>query len=157
MGKGNPTRFAEIDARIASTMRRWGVPALRVSLAVIFVWFGVLKPLGLSPAEDLVLATVGWMPLLRPDQWLAVIGWWEVAIGLTFLHRATLRLAIALLALQMVGTFLPLVLLPEIAFQPGRIPFGPTLEGQYIVKNLLILSAALVVGGTVGRWRGSRV
>lgn len=130
-------------------MRRVGTPALRVSLAVIFVWFGILKPLGLSPAAPLVRATVGWLPVFSPGQWVSIIGWWEVAIGLTFLHRATVRLAIALLALQMVGTFLPLVLLPEVTFQPGRIPYAPTMEGQYIVKNLLILSAALVVGGTV--------
>lgn len=103
---------------------------LRASLAVIFVWFGVLKPLGLSPAEDLVLATVGWLPVLGAEQWLSLIGWWEVAIGLTFLHRATVRLAIALLALQMVGTFLPLVMLPEITFQAGRVPYAPTPEGQ---------------------------
>ncbi len=132
-------------------MRRWALPALRISLAVIFVWFGLLKPLGLSPAEGLVLATVDWMPFLEPRQWLAVIGWWEVAIGLTFLHRKTSRLAILLLAGQMVGTFLPLVLLPETTFQPGRIPYAPTLEGQYIIKNLLIISAALVIGGTLRR------
>lgn len=72
-----------------------------------------------------------------------------VFFGLGFLHPATVRLAIALLAIQMVGTFLPLVLLPEVTFQPGRIPYAPTLEGQYIVKNLIIISAALVIGGTV--------
>ncbi len=130
-------------------MRRWGILALRVSLAVIFVWFGILKPLELSPAAPLVRATVGWMPLLSPDGWVAVIGWWEVAIGVTFLFRRTVRIAIALLALQMGGTFLPLVLRPEVAFQPGHIPYAPTLEGQYIIKNLLIISAALVIGGTV--------
>ena len=134
-------------------MRRWSLPALRVSLATIFVWFGILKPLGLSPAEGLVLATVRWMPLLEPRQWLSVIGWWEVAIGLTFLHRKTSRLAILLLGLQMVGTFLPLLLLPEITFQSGRVPYAPTLEGQYIVKNLLIISAALAVGGTLRHTR----
>jgi uncharacterized membrane protein YkgB len=142
-------RFARIDAEVASFMRRWGVPGLRVSLAIIFVWFGVLKPLGVSPAEDLVLATVRWLPVLRADQWLSVIGWWEVAIGLTFLHRSTIRVAIALLALQMVGAFMPLVMLPDVTFQAGRVPYAPTLEGQYIIKNLLIISAALVVGGTV--------
>lgn len=130
-------------------MRRWGVPALRVSLAVIFVWFGILKPLGLSPAAPLVKATVGWMPLFSADGWLAIIGWWEVLIGLTFLTRKTSRIAIALLAMQMVGTFLPLALLPEVTFQPGHFPYAPTLEGQYIIKNLLIISAALVLGGTV--------
>jgi uncharacterized membrane protein YkgB len=138
-----------LDRRISTTMRRWGPKALRYSLAVIFIWFGILKPLGISPAEPIVRATVHWMPLLSPGQWVSVIGWWEVAIGVTFLFRSTIRLAIALLAMQMVGTFLPLVILPDITFQPGRIPYGPTIEGQYIVKNLLIISAALVVGGSV--------
>jgi len=143
--------FEWIDARIAGFMRMWGTPALRVSLAVVFVWFGLLKPLGLSPAAELVLLTVAWMPLFAPVTWLAIIGWWEVLIGLTFLFHKTLRLAIALLFLQMIGTFLPLVLLPDIAFQAGRFPYAPTMEGQYIVKNLVIIAAALVVGGTVRR------
>lgn len=140
-----------IDRRIAGFMHRWGEVALRASLATIFIWFGVLKPFGLSPAEDVVKKTAAWMPFFVPDVWLAVIGWWEVAIGVTFIFHKTIRLAIALLALQMVGTFLPLVILPEVTFQPGHIPYAPTLEGQYIIKNLLIISAALAVGGTVRR------
>ncbi len=143
--------FAELDQRIAATMARWGVPAIRFSFAVIFIWFGILKPLGYSEAAPLVLATVDWMPLLEATQWLAVIGWWEVAIGVFFLFRSTLRIAIALLLLQMVGTFMPLVILPSVTFQDGLIPFAPTMEGQYIIKNLMIISAALVVGGTVRR------
>jgi len=138
-----------LDRIIASFMKRWGTVALRYSLAVIFIWFGLLKPLGFSPAAELVMRTVEWMPLLSPAGWLGVIGWWEVAIGVTFCFRRTIRLAIALLAMQMLGTFMPLILLPEVTFQTGRIPYGLTLEGQYIVKNLLIISAALVVGGTV--------
>jgi uncharacterized membrane protein YkgB len=144
-------RLEVVDGSIASFMQRWGVPTLRVALAVIFVWFGLLKPLGLSPAEELVLATVETLPVFRSETWLVLIGWWEVAIGVTFLHPATIRIAIALLALQMVGTFLPLVLFPEVTFQSGRIPYGLTMEGQYIVKNLLIIAAALVIGGTVRR------
>ncbi len=143
--------FDTLDRRISRTMARWGIPLLRGALAVIFVWFGVLKPLGASPAAPLVLATVEWMPLLAPETWLAVIGWWEVAIGLCFLWTPAVRVAIALLALQMVGTFLPLVLLPDVTFQAGRFPWAPTVEGQYIFKNLLIIAAALVVGGTVRR------
>jgi uncharacterized membrane protein YphA (DoxX/SURF4 family) len=143
--------LSELDRRIAAFMERWGVLALRISLGLIFIWFGILKPLGLSPAQPLIEATVDWMPGLTPAQWVAAIGWWEVAIGLAFLVRRTIRLAIALLAVQMVGTFMPLVVLPEVTFQPGRYPVGPTIEGQYIIKNLLIISAALVVGGTVRR------
>lgn len=93
------------------------------------------------------------LPLLSPRGWLNVIGWWEVAIGVTFCFRGTVRIAIALLALQMFGTFMPLVMLPEVTFQSDRIPYALTLEGQYIVKNLLIISAAIVIGGTV---RGNR-
>lgn len=139
------------DARIAAFMERHGSNALRYSLAVIFLWFGILKPLSISPAEPLVLMTVNWMPFFAPETWLAVIGWWEVLIGVTFLFRGTVRVAIALLALQMVGTFMPLVILPHVTFQEGMVPYGPTMEGQYIIKNLLILSAALVVGGGVRR------
>lgn len=144
-----PRRFDRLDRNISAHMHRWGDPALRISLAIIFVWFGILKPLGLSPAASLVRATTAWMPFFDPDQWVAIIGWWEVAIGLTFLFRATTRIAIALLAMQMIGTFLPLVLLPAVTFQAGHIPYAPTVEGQYIIKNLLIISAALVLGGTV--------
>ena len=143
--------FTRVDRTIAGFMRRTGVPALRISLAIIFVWFGILKPLGISPAAGLVTATVGWMPLFTPDQWLGIIGWWEVLIGVSFLFRRTVRLAIALLAMQMVGTLLPLFLLPNVTFQPGHLPYAPTMEGQYIIKNLLIISAALVIGGTVNR------
>ncbi len=84
------------------------------------------------------------MPILTARSWLSVIGWWEVAIGVTFLFHRTLRVAVALLLLQMAGTFMPLVILPEVTFQEGRFPFAPTLEGQYIIKNLLIISASQV-------------
>lgn len=149
MNSTSVNRIDRIDLCIASVMKRWGIAALRWSLAVIFIWFGILKPLGVSPAAPLVLQTVDWMPVLSPNQWLAIIGWWEVLIGVTFLFRRTLRIAIGLLALQMVGTFMPLVMLPDITFQPDAWPYAPTMEGQYIIKNLLIISAALVIGGTV--------
>lgn len=143
--------FDSIDRRISTFMERWGILALRYSMAVIFIGFGILKPLGISPAAPLVEQTVAWLPLFSPETFVDLIGWWEVAIGVTFLFRATIRLAIALLAMQMVGTFMPLVMLPEVTFQAGRAPFAPTMEGQYIIKNLLIISSALVIGGTVRR------
>ena len=130
-------------------MGRWGTLAVRISFGIIFIWFGILKPLGISSAEPLVIATVPWLPVFDGGTWVSIIGWWEVAIGIAFLFRRTLRVAVALLALQMVGTFMPLVLLPDVTFQAGHFPYGPTLEGQYIIKNLMIISAALVVGGTV--------
>ncbi|MEL6330361.1 MAG: hypothetical protein AAFR38_11930 [Planctomycetota bacterium] len=142
-------RIDVLDERISAAMRRHGVDALRYALALIFIWFGLLKPLGLSPAAPLVLQTVDWMPVFSAQTWLAIIGWWEVAIGACFFFRPALRIAIGLLALQMAGTFMPLVILPSVTFQEGRFPYALTMEGQYIVKNLLIIAAAMVVGGTV--------
>ena len=130
-------------------MGRWGTLAVRISFGIIFIWFGILKPLGISSAEPLVIATVPWLPVFDGGTWVSIIGWWEVAIGIAFLFRRTIRVAVALLALQMVGTFMPLVLLPDVTFQAGHFPYGPTMEGQYIIKNLMIIAAALVVGGTV--------
>jgi uncharacterized membrane protein YkgB len=139
----------ELDQKIRERMKCIGHPMARVSLFIVFFWFGILKPLGLSAAAPLVIKTVDWMPLLSPEQWLSVIGWWEVVIGISFLFRKTTRLAIALLFLQMIGTFMPLFILPEVTFQPGGVPFLPTIEGQYIIKNVIIISAALVIGGSL--------
>lgn len=136
-------RLDEIDHRITSFMDKYGILLLRVSLAIIFIWFGILKPLGLSPAEELVKNTVYWFP---PEYFVPILGWWEVLIGVFILIRPLIRLSLILLFLQMPGTFLPLVLLPEVCFT--EFPYGLTLEGQYIIKNLVLISAALVVGGT---------
>ncbi len=124
-------------------MDKYGILLLRVSIAIIFIWFGILKPLGLSPAEELVKNTVYWFP---PEYFVPILGWWEVLIGVFILIRPLIRISLFLLFLQMPGTFLPLVLLPEVCFT--EFPYGLTLEGQYIIKNLVLISAALVVGGT---------
>jgi uncharacterized membrane protein YkgB len=141
--------FDATDRRIAESMNKIGLPALRLSLGIIFIWFGILKTIGLSPAEGLVLATVDWMPIFSAETWLIIIGWWEVIIGICFLFKPTLRVAIGLLAMQMAGTLLPLFILTEVTWQAGSFPYAPTMEGQYIIKNLLIISAAIVIGGTV--------
>ena len=119
-----------------------------ISFGIIFIWFGILKPLGLSAAEPLVLKTVVWLPFFEPTSWLNIIGWWEVLIGITFLFKVTTRIAIGLLFLQMAGTFIPLFTLTDITFQNGSF-WLPTMEGQYIIKNLMIISGALVIGGRI--------
>ena len=99
---------------------------------------------GLAEPRALVRRTVYFIP---PDVFLPILGWWEVAIGVGLLYRPLYRAAILLLFLQMPGTLLPLVLLPEVCFT--QVPWGLTLEGQYIIKNAVLIGAALVVGGTV--------
>ncbi|AGB14715.1 hypothetical protein Halru_0062 [Halovivax ruber XH-70] len=137
-------RFDELDVRIASAMNRWSIPILRASLAVVFVWFGALKVFEISPAADLVAATVYVVP---PDVFVPVLGVWEVLIGLCLLYRPLIRVGILLLFLQLPGTFLPLVILPEVVYTTA--PYALTVEGQYIVKNLVIIGAALAIGSTV--------
>jgi uncharacterized membrane protein YkgB len=136
--------LTELDHRIAGWMRRNGLVVLRWGLALVFIWFGILKPFGMSPAEELVRRVVYVVP---PDLFVPILGWWEVAIGVGLLYRPFNRTAIFLLFLQMPGTLLPLVLLPEVCFT--QAPWGLTLEGQYIIKNAVLIGAALVVGGTV--------
>jgi uncharacterized membrane protein YkgB len=118
---------------------------VRVPLFIIFFWFGILKVLEASPATELIIETVFWMPFFSAETWVIVIGYWEMAIGVCFLNKKTTLIAVVLMFLQMTGTFLPLLILPEITFQNSN-PFLPTLEGQYIIKNIIIITAALIIG-----------
>ena len=118
---------------------------IRTPLFVIFFWFGLLKVIKLSPAQGLIIDTVYWMPFLSPENWVIVIGYWEMLIGLFFLAKKTTFYAMLLLFLQMSGTFMPLVLLPSVTFQDSNYLL-PTLEGQYIIKNIIIITSAIVVG-----------
>jgi len=142
------TNFKNLINTFDTSMAKWmyshGKIYLRFSLAFIFIWFGALKPIGLSPAQELVERTVYWFD---PENFIPILGWWEVSIGVCLLFKPVIRGAIFLLFLQMPGTFLPLILLPEICFT--QVPFGLTLEGQYIIKNLILISAGIVIGGTV--------
>ena len=141
----NKAVIIKLDIFISNYMSTYGILLLRYSLAMIFIWFGLLKPLGISPAQELVENTVYWFD--DKATFVNFLGWWEVVIGFTMCFRPLIRISIFLLFLQMPGTFLPLVLLPDVCFTD--FPYGLTLEGQYIVKNLIIISSALVIGGTV--------
>jgi len=134
----------DIDARITHWMKHHGIQLLRISVGIVFVWFGFLKIIGFSPAAELVARTVFWFD---PGWFVPFLGLWEVVIGICFIFRPLVRVGIFLLFPQMAGTFLPLFLLPSITFQGSY--FLPTLEGQYIIKNLVIISAAIVIGSHV--------
>ena len=147
--------FDRLDARITAGLARAGVPVLRLGLGLVFLWFGVLKFFpGLSPAEDLATRTIERLTLgaVTRDVALPLLAAWETLIGLGLLTGRFLRATLLLLALQMAGTVTPLVLFPTEAFM--RFPFAPTLEGQYIIKNIVLIGAAMVVGATV---RGGRL
>jgi len=150
-----PGWFHRIDSALTQAMAERGVLALRLSLGVVFFWFGLLKWFpGLSPAQTLAADTIarlsfGSVPAATAVPLLAT---WEVAIGIGLLTGVWLRVTLLLLWAQMLGTVTPLVLFPELCFT--RVPYAPTLEGQYIIKNLVLVSAGLVIGATV---RGGRL
>lgn len=142
--------FNQLDRLITRWMARYGLIILRLGLGVIFFWFGALKLVpGLSPAEELVRNTVYFV---NPDLFLPILAIWEMLIGLGLIFGKFMRLTLLLLFLQMPGTALPLLILPHVVWTV--FPYGLTLEGQYIVKNLALIGSALVLGGTV---RGGRV
>nr|MDQ3554564.1 DoxX family membrane protein [Chloroflexota bacterium] len=144
-----------LDRRVTETMARFGVPFLRISLGIVFFWFGVLKFFpGLSPADQLASRTISALTLgiMPADAALLVLAVWECAIGLGLILGVFLRLTLLLLFLQMLGTFTPLLLFPDETFT--RFPYAPTLEGQYIIKNLVLIAAGIIIGATV---RGGHV
>lgn len=146
--------FDRIDLRITRWMARYSLDVLRFALGVIFIWFGALKYFpGLSPAEELVRNTIYFFD---PDLVIPILATWEVLIGIGFLSgfftSKLQRVTILLLFMQMIGAGLPLIMLPEVVWT--NFPLVLTLEGQYIIKNLVIIGSALVIGATV---RGGKV
>lgn len=134
-----------LDRRVTRWLADYSIPILRVSLGVVFFWFGLLKLFpGMSPAEDLVKATIFF---IDPDLFFPVLAVWEMVIGLGLVFGRAMRLTLLLLFLQLPGTVLPLFILPDVTWQ--YIPYSPTVEGQYIIKNLVLVGAGLVLGATV--------
>jgi uncharacterized membrane protein YkgB len=145
-----PSRLEPIDVRLTSLMARHGITVTRIALGVVFFWFGVIKFVpGWSPAAELATRTIDRLSfgLLSPAVSLPLLAAWETLIGLGLLSARYLRATLALLFLQMPGTMLPLFFFPRETFL--AFPHAPTLEGQYIVKNLVLVAAAIVVGATV--------
>ena len=150
-----PARFDELDEKITIWMADHGILFLRISVGIVFLWFGFLKFFpGWSPAEVLATNTIGVLTfdIVPARTALTILAAWECLIGLGLLTGVWLRATIFLLLVQMSGTVTPLIFFPELAFQ--KAPVILTIEGQYIIKNIVLVSAALVVGATV---RGGRL
>lgn len=147
--------FLKVDVPLTNWMARYGVLLLRISLGIVFFWFGILKFFpDLSPAQDLAARTVDTLTfgLIKEQISLPVLAAWECLIGLGLITGRFMRATLFLLFAQMVGTVTPVFLFPNEVFT--KIPYAPTLEGQYIIKNIVLVSAALVIGATV---RGGEV
>lgn len=147
-------RIDQLDEYLTRWMARHGVILLRIALGVVFLWFGLQKWFpGRSPVEELAATT-----LLRLSGGLVGGGWgvpllgaWEVVIGVGLITGKAVRVTLFCLFLQMLGAGSPLFLFPQRMFDG---PFVATLEGQFILKNLVLVASAIVVGATV---RGGRL
>lgn len=142
-------RFDDLDVRVTDWMARYSILLLRIGLGIVFLWFGVLKFFpGLSPAQELATRTISLLTfgLIAPAVSLPLLALWECLIGLGFITGRWTRVTLLLLWVQMAGTITPLLLFPHEAFT--WVPFAPTLEGQYIIKNIVLIFAGLVIGAT---------
>ena len=132
-----------VDKGVIGLFRKISEPLARFGLFIIFFWFGLLKVFGLSPAtplvEQLFNHTIGFMTF---DSFIISFGAFEALIGVLFLKRGMERIVIPLLFLHMITTFLPLFLLPQVTWSGFMIP---TMEGQYIIKNLVIIATAVTI------------
>lgn len=129
-------------ARVTQRLHRTGPLLLRASLALVMIWFGTLKVAGTSPVADLVADTV---PLLDGSWFVPLLGGFEVVLGIALLAGSNL-LVLTGLVVHLLGTFAVLATQPELAFQQGN-PLLLTTEGEFVVKNLVLLSAGLALAG----------
>ena len=131
----------QIDLKLINFFKRISMPVARFGLFVVFFYFGILKVLGLSPASGLVRAlfkqTISFMSF---DVFFLLFGLFECLIGILFIIPRCERVVIPLLFVHMIATFMPLFILPEATWSSFLVP---TLEGQYIIKNLVIIAAAV--------------
>ncbi len=142
--------FERIDVKITNWMAKFGIRLLRISLGIVFLWFGALKFFpDLSPAQDLAVRTISQLSfgLISAQMSLTILATWECLIGLGLIFGVLMRATLLLLFLQMLGTITPIFLFPHEVFT--HIPYAPTLEGQYIIKNIVLISAGFVLGATV--------
>ena len=133
--------------RIERLLGRVTLPALRISLGLVFIWFGVLKVTGDSPVADLVHATLPWF-----DKGLLIsaLGWFEIALGLALLLGKPRRLALVAVAAHLTGTFLVFIQAPTLVMSAGN-PLLLTASGEFVLKNVVLICAALVLLSQTGR------
>ncbi|MEU4745256.1 DoxX family membrane protein [Actinosynnema sp. NPDC023658] len=122
---------------------RLAVPALRISIAVVFVWFGLLKVTGSSPVAALVSAAVPWVD---PGFLVPALGWFEVGLGVVLLLGRLPRLTLVAVVAHLVGTFVVFVQAPALVITGGN-PLLLTANGEFVVKNTVLICAALVLLG----------
>lgn len=136
-----------IDHSVSRFLSQYGVLILRIAIGVVYIWFGALKVADRSPVEDLVDDVIFFA---SGDGIVIAMGVWEIIIGLGLIFPVALRLTLLMLWMQLAGTFLAFVVLPGRSFQDGN-PLLLTTTGEFVLKNIVLISAGLVIGSTVRR------
>jgi putative oxidoreductase len=138
---------AAIDERVIAALRRYAPSLMRWALGLVFVWFGVLKVVGLTPVAKLVADTMAFVPV--PSSILVpALGIFEIVVGIALVTGRFLRPILAAMVVHLAGTFLVLVVQPQVAFQNGN-PLLLTTEGEFVVKNLVLIAGGLLVAATL--------
>ena len=134
--------FNTLYYKFSSLVEKHSVCIMRVALAIVYIWFGALKVFGMSPAGELVEKTVYWF---KPELFIPILGICEIIIGIGLLIKRFIPITIVLLLLHMAVTFFPVFILQTDCFD--IFPYCPSLVGQYIIKNLVLISGALIIAG----------
>lgn len=132
------------NQKIFGAFNRHGHELHRLSLGVLFIWFGLLKPFGAKTTTSLLAHTIYFFP---PEFLLPILGWWEVAIGICLIYSPLVRFSIILQLIRIPGTILAFFMHPDVCFV--HIPFVPSPEGQYLIKDIVILFAGIAIAGTM--------
>ena len=134
--------FNTLYFKFSTLVEKHSICMMRVALAIVYIWFGALKVFGMSPAGELVEKTVYWF---KPEIFVPILGICEIIIGLGLLIKRFIPITIVLLLVHMAVTFFPVFIVQAVCFD--SFPYQPTLVGQYIIKNLVLISGALIIAG----------
>lgn len=140
------------EQAITAFLRRWSLPLLRVSLGIVYVWFGALKIAGASPVLGLIQNLYSSYP---EPLFCVIIGIWELLVGLGFLSGKFLRTTIVLMLAQMGGVMSGLFMRPDLFFQDAN-PLLLTYDGEFLIKNLVLIAASLVIAAYCLKPRAAR-
>ena len=136
----------KIDEKLILFFKRYGHMLHRFSIAILFIWFGLLKPFGHETTTTLIAHTIYFGD---PETMVKVLGWWEVGIGLTSMVRKLVRIAFALIVIRLPFILLAFILMPDVCYV--HFPFALTLEGQYLIKDLTLFAATIAIAGMLDK------
>jgi uncharacterized membrane protein YphA (DoxX/SURF4 family) len=146
------SKYTKIEMALIDWLERYQLLLARLAIVVVYVWFGALKLFGLSPANAMVRSLQArTLPFLSFDQFIILFALFEMLIGILFMIPKAVRVAIMLFAAHMLTTTMPLLLLPEMTWQKLLVP---TMEGQYIIKNVALIVLASYIGASSARNMG---